>query len=79
MTNTAIIPTNSIEGNIGSCSVQTSRTWVDSFTAREFATNSCTGEIISDNTFTDWTFLYFPLVVVFIIVAVFAVARKIFG
>lgn len=75
MTNTAVIPTNNVEGNIGSCSVQTSRVWVNSITAREFATNSCTGEVISDNTFIDWGFVYAPGVVI-VVILVFILGMK---
>lgn len=76
MTNTAVVPTANVEGNIGSCSVQTSRVWVNSITAREFATNSCTGEIVSDHTFIDWGFVYFPGVIVVIIIAVLLGMKK---
>lgn len=70
MDKTLIIPTNNLSGNIGSCEVKTTSLSVDSFHTRSIAINSCTGAIVSDNTYYDWEYVYAPGVIVIILIAV---------
>lgn len=66
MATTAIIAGSNVEGNISSCSVQTSSMPKDLFHTRYIGVNSCSGEIIGDYTIFDGSVLVFlPIVLMF--------------
>lgn len=79
MNTTNLISTPNIVGNIGSCSPQSVNTKVgDSFWTADYTTvitNSCTGNVISNNTYTDHTFVdVVGAGAIFLFVFAFAVA-----
>lgn len=41
-------------GNLGSCSVVSTNVSINSFYTETIAVNSCTGDIVSQNTYFDW-------------------------
>jgi hypothetical protein len=67
-----------VTGNIGSCEVKSSNFSVSSFYTETVAVNSCTGEVVSQNIYYDWSYIYFPAALIFIIVAIFVSLRVAF-
>ena len=61
-----VISTPNIEGNIGSCFVQSNEVKIANgvFTSGYMATqvNSCTGQIISQNTYTTYGGIWFAII-----------------
>jgi hypothetical protein len=59
MKTTNIISTPNIEGNIGSCSVQSNEIYISKGillnTKSVIQVNSCTGEVINQQTYTDYS------------------------
>lgn len=43
---------------------------MDSWHDRTIAVNSCTGQVVSDTTFYQWSYIYLPGVVVLVIVII---------
>lgn len=58
---------SNVEGNIGSCEVKTATLSKSSFYTQTIAVNSCSGEIISNNTYYDWGYVYFPVTIVLVV------------
>lgn len=58
-----------VSGNIGQCVVNTTSVDVSSFYKHSFAVNSCTGQIVGDYTYYDWSYVFFPSVVIICIFA----------
>lgn len=75
MTTTNIISTPEITGNIGSCKAENNTYSVSSFYTRSTTVNSCSGQIINDTTYYDWSYIYFPSTFI-IVVLFFALAIK---
>ena len=71
MTTTAVVTKGEVTGNIGSCQVNKTSVNVSSSYVQTIAINSCTGEVVADNTYYDWGYVYIPLAIVFIVVAIF--------
>ena len=46
-----VVPGNGVNGNIGSCQVTTAKLYPDPFHVKVYATNSCTGQIVYENTY----------------------------
>lgn len=68
MTNTNVIASSpNISGNIGSCEVKSTDVSVTTFQVNTIAVNSCTGEIVSQHQYYDWTWILIPLIIVIII------------
>ena len=82
MTNTNVLVGGSnISGNIGSCEIKNNTYSVSSFITRSTSINSCTGQIVSDNTYYDWSYIYFPGAIIAIVIFIaifFRVIRVIF-
>ena len=79
MANTPVVMTNgNVQGNIGSCEIKTSEVSVSSFYKRSIALDSCTGQIVSDNTYYDWEYIYVPGVII-VIVLFLIIGIKIFS
>lgn len=70
-----VVSSPNVEGNIGSCEVKVSTMPVSSFYVRAIATNSCTGQIVGDNTYYDWGYIYGPAIVI-VTVFVFGMCLK---
>lgn len=73
-----VVVGGSVEGNIGSCEVKTTSISKSSFYTQTIAVNSCSGEIVSNNTFYDWSYVYFPLVLVIVFILIFGAFKTIF-
>ena len=71
-----VVVGGAVTGNVGSCEIKSTQTYVSSFYTRTMAINSCTGEVVNDNTYYDWSYIYFPSVVIVIIFVVALVIRK---
>ena len=67
MSNTIIAGSENIEGNIGSCQVNSQSFEVDSWHTQTIAVDSCTGKIIAQNTYFDWSVVYVPFFIIFIL------------
>lgn len=67
MENTLLVSSPNVSGNVGSCEVKSVSFEKDSFHTMTVATNSCTGQIISQNVYFDWSIVYFPFCFVFAI------------
>ena len=78
MTTNNIVSTPNITGNIGSCEIKTSSMSVSSFYTQTMAVNSCTGEIVSQQTYYDYSYVYFPLVIIVMAILIFGTFRVIF-
>jgi len=64
-TEKVIVPIGgNVQGNIGSCEIKTTSIDLSSFYKQTIAVNSCNGEIVSSNSYYDWGYIYFPLMVV---------------
>lgn len=65
MTTSNIISTPNIEGNIGSCTIQSNsvKTFDRIFTADYTTTqiNSCTGKVIGNYNYTDYSFVWLSI------------------
>lgn len=57
-----------ISGNVGQCKINTSANPVSSFYTETFSINSCTGQIVQQNTYYDWTYVYIPGLIIFSVV-----------
>jgi hypothetical protein len=77
MTNT-LVNSENIVGNIGSCEVKSTTYALSSFYKETVAVNSCTGEIVSDTTWYDYSYVYMPLMVIVLVVLFFSALRFIF-
>jgi len=65
MENTLLVSSPNVSGNIGSCEVKSVSFEKDSFHTMTVATNSCSGQIISQNVYFDWSIVYNPFLAVF--------------
>lgn len=70
-TQTAVIAGSNVNGNVSSCSVNTSSVNISSFYERTFSVNSCTGQVLQDNTYFDWGYIYIPGTVIVMIIFFF--------
>ena len=70
MKTNVIAASDNVQGNIGNCSVNSQDVNVNSFYIRTVAVNSCNGNVISDNTYFDMTWIVIPG----IIISVFGIA-----
>ncbi len=52
-TNTLVSSPN-IEGNIGSCAIQSTNIPLDSWHTQTIAINSCTGKVVSQTSYFEW-------------------------
>ena len=77
--NNKLLVSDGITGNVGECRINKESINVSSFYKRSIAVNSCSGEVVVDTTYFDFS-IYFPLVFAFIVlimvVAVFWVVRR---
>jgi len=69
MQTTNLVSTPNITGNIGSCEIKSDTFSKNSFYSTTVAVNSCTGEIVSQNTYYNYGYIYFPVIVIVTIVA----------
>jgi hypothetical protein len=69
MTNT-LVNSENIVGNIGSCEVKSNTYALSSFYKETVAVNSCTGEIVSDTTWYDYSYVYKPGIIIVVILAI---------
>lgn len=61
-TNTLVTSPN-INGNIGSCQINTTDSTVDTFHTMTIAINSCNGEIVNKNIHIESTWIILPIVI----------------
>lgn len=62
-----ILGGGNIEGNIGSCEIKVTYVSMDSWHTTSMAVNSCNGQIVAQNTYFDWSPIYFPVIIIFVI------------
>lgn len=77
-TQPTVVVGGSVEGNIGSCKVEYTSIPVSSFYKNTVAVNSCSGEVISQNTWYDWGYIYGPGTFLLGVVVVLVIWRTIF-
>lgn len=77
-TQSTVVVGGAVEGNIGSCEVKSTSVSLDSWHTQTLAVNSCTGEVVSNNSYYDWSYIYFPVMIVFVIVTILVFVRGIF-
>ena len=70
MNTTALVTSPNINGNIGSCEVKTTDISIDSWNTQTIAVNSCTGQIVAQNTYFSWGIVLFAFGA-FIFIALF--------
>lgn len=70
-----VVSSPSVEGNIGSCSVQTTENSVGVFTEYVVFTNSCTGEVVKEAQYLDWGSMLF---VAFMVIGMTYLAQKMY-
>jgi len=69
MDKTIVVGSPNITGNIGSCEVKSQNISLDSFHTQTIATNSCTGQIIAQNSYFDYSsFIFITFGIVFALV-----------
>lgn len=49
-----VVTSGDVQGNVGSCAVNTSSVQVNAFQIHTYAVNSCDGKIVGDYVYTDW-------------------------
>lgn len=77
MENTKVITTSpNIAGNIGSCEIKSDSFSKDSWYTTTIAVNSCNGQIVSQNTYFEWGIIYWPLIILFVIGGIVAIANN---
>ncbi len=62
-----IVGGSNVEGNIGSCEVRKTEYSKDSWNSGVILQDSCTGKIVGQYEYYDWSYIYFPLVIIFVI------------
>lgn len=68
MENTKVIAvTPNVNGNIGSCEVKKTEYSKDSWHSGVILQDSCTGIIISHYEYYDWSYLYFPIMIIIVV------------
>ncbi len=72
MTNTNVVAVSpSVNGNIGSCEVNATDIFVNSFQAHTISVNSCDGRILSDSPiYISWGSVIFAGVIIIMVLAV---------
>ena len=77
--NNKLLVSDGITDNVGECRINKESINVSSFYKRIVAVNSCSGEVVVDTTYYDFS-IYFPfavpLIIVIMLVAVFWVVRR---
>ena len=71
MTSTVLLGSG-VTGNVGSCSIQSTDVDISSFYKETIAVNSCTGTVLADNTYFDWSLILVPALIITIVFSVFA-------
>lgn len=76
-----IIVGGNVSGNVGSCEVKSTDVKHSFFKIETVAVNSCSGQIVADNTYTDWfgVALFGVLLFAAFIVGLISVLGAIFG
>lgn len=72
MTTTNIISTPEITGNIGSCKAENTTYAISSFYKQSTTVNSCTGQILRDVTFYDYSYIF---VIIFTVICSFLIYK----
>lgn len=67
MDTTTLVTSPYIQGNIGSCEVKTTSLSKDSWHNTTIAVNSCTGEVIQQNTYYDYSYIYYPIMLIVVV------------
>lgn len=70
-----IVGGSSVNGNIGSCEIKSNTHSINSFYNQTISINSCTGEIMSNNTYFDYGTMFLPFIGL-IIIGLFIFAKK---
>ena len=79
MDNTKVIVGGSeVTGNIGSCSVKETKYYKDSFHTGVILQDTCSGKIVGRYEYYDWSYVYFPAVLIVIILSLFIGAKILF-
>ena len=65
---TVVAVTPSVSGNVGSCQVNSQDIPVSSWTIETVAVNSCTGDVVAQNTYLSWLNVFSAFLFVFAIV-----------
>lgn len=77
-TTNVIASSPNINGNIGSCEIKNNSYSVSSFYTRSTSVNSCTGQIINDTTYYDYSYIYYPIAFFVIVLSLLILLRTIF-
>ena len=76
---TKLVASPNIQGNIGSCEVKKTEYSVDSWHSGVILQDSCSGKMLGQYEYYDYSYVYYPAIILVLILGVFGIWKILFN